>query len=107
VINQKVTDFDPQSEYKQDMAKMGYKQGENGQWHKQSKQAYSREADPEIAASYNPKAGVAEGSGKGGFHGDGASKIFMGQVAWRKRMQKRQTKPAASRHKIVCRKLPQ
>lgn len=78
VINQKVTDFDPQSEYKQDMGKMGYKQDENGQWHKQSKQAYSREADPEIAASYNPKAGVAEGSGKGGFHGDGASKNLYG-----------------------------
>ena len=74
VINQKVTDFDPQSEYKRDMGKMGYKQDENGQWHKQSKQAFSREADPEIAASYNPKAGVAEGSGKGGFHGEGASK---------------------------------
>ncbi|MCW5004393.1 hypothetical protein M7963_23185 [Enterobacter roggenkampii] len=78
VINQKVTDFDPQSEYKQDMAKMGYKQDENGQWHKQSKQAYSREADPEIAASYNPKAGVAEGSGKGGFHGEGTSKNLYG-----------------------------
>ena len=78
VINQKVADFDPQSEYKQDMARMGYKQDENGQWHKQSKQAYSREADPEIAASYNPKAGVAEGSGKGGFHGDGASKNLYG-----------------------------
>jgi hypothetical protein len=36
VINQKVADFDPQSEYKRDMAKMGYKQDENGQWHKQS-----------------------------------------------------------------------
>ncbi|EML5873525.1 hypothetical protein RFE93_004960 [Klebsiella pneumoniae] len=78
VINLKVTDFDPQSEYKQGMAKMGYKQGENGQWHKQSKQAFSREADPEIAASYNPKAGVAEGSGKGGFHGEGASKNLYG-----------------------------
>ena len=78
VINQKVADFDPQSEYKQDMARMGYKQDENGQWHKQSRQAYSREADPEIAASYNPKAGVAEGSGKGGFHGDGTNKNLYG-----------------------------
>lgn len=78
VINQKVADFSPQSEYNRDMARMGYKQDENGQWHKQSKQAYSREADPEIAASYNPKAGVAEGSGKGGFHGDGASKNLYG-----------------------------
>lgn len=78
VINQKVTDFDPQSEYKRDMAKMGYKQDENGQWHKQSKQAYSREADPEITANYNPKAGVAESSGKGGFYGDGASKNLYG-----------------------------
>ena len=78
VINQKVADFDPQSEYKRDMARMGYKQDENGQWHKQSRQAYSREADPEIAASYNPKAGVAEGSGKGGFHGDGTSKNLYG-----------------------------
>lgn len=78
VINQKVADFDPQSEYKQDMARMGYKQDENGQWHKQSRQAYSREADPEIAASYNPKAGVAEGSGNGGFHGDGTNKNLYG-----------------------------
>lgn len=78
VINQKVAGFDPQSEYKQGMAKMGYKQDENGQWHKQSKQAFSREADPEIAASYNPKAGVAEGSGKGGVHGEGASKNLYG-----------------------------
>lgn len=78
VINQKVADFDPQSEYKQDMAKMGYKQDENGQWHKQSKQAYSREADPEITSNHNPKAGVADGSGKGGFHGDGTNKNLYG-----------------------------
>ena len=78
VINQKVADFDPQSEYKRDMARMGYNQDENGQWHKQSRQAFSREADPEIAASYNPKAGVAEGSGKGEFHGDGTSKNLYG-----------------------------
>lgn len=78
VINQKVADFDPQSEYKQDMAKMGYKQDENGQWHKQSRQAYSREADPEITSNDNPKAGVAEGSGKGGFHGDGTNKNLYG-----------------------------
>lgn len=78
IINQKVADVDPQKSYQQDMAKMGYEQDENGQWHKQSKQAFSREADPEITANYNPKAGVAEGSGKGGFHGGGASKNFYG-----------------------------
>lgn len=78
VIEQKVADFDPQETYKQDMAKMGYVQDDNGQWHKQSKQAYSREADPEIAANYNPKAGVAEGSGKGGFYGDGVDKNLYG-----------------------------
>lgn len=78
VINQKVADFAPQSEYNRDMARMGYKHDENGHWHKQSKQAYSREADPEIAASYNPKAGVAEGSGKGGFYGDGTNKNLYG-----------------------------
>lgn len=78
IINQKVADFDPQKTYQQDMAKMGYKQDENGQWHKQSKQAYSREADPEIAANYNPKAGVAENSGKGGFYEDGANKNLYG-----------------------------
>ncbi|HHG8951969.1 TPA: hypothetical protein ACPYVY_000831 [Citrobacter freundii] len=78
VINQKVADFDPQSEYKRDMAKMGYKQDENGQWHKQSKLAYSREADPEITGHYNPKAGVAENSGKGGFYGGGANKNLYG-----------------------------
>lgn len=78
IINQKVADFDPQKTYQQDMAKMGYQQDENGQWHKQSKQAYSREADPEITAHYNPKAGVAESSGKGGFYGGGASKNLYG-----------------------------
>lgn len=78
IINQKVAEFDPQKTYQQDMAKMGYKQDANGQWHKQSKQAYSREADPEIAANYNPKAGVAEGSGKGGFYGDEANKNLYG-----------------------------
>ncbi|EPB4339003.1 hypothetical protein QNZ44_003048 [Enterobacter kobei] len=78
IINQKVANFDPQKTYQQDMAKMGYKQDENGQWHKQSKQAYSREADPEIAANYDPKAGVAENSGKGGFYGDGANKNLYG-----------------------------
>lgn len=78
VINQKVADFDPQKTYQQDMEKMGYTQDGNGQWHKQSKQAYSREAAPEIAAHYDPKAGVAEGSGKGGFYGDGANKNLYG-----------------------------
>ncbi|SNY61270.1 hypothetical protein [Enterobacter sp. CC120223-11] len=75
IINQKVADFDPQKTYQQDMTKMGYKQDENGQWHKQSKQAFSREADPEIAANYNPSAGRDTSlTGKGGFYGDGASK---------------------------------
>lgn len=37
IINQKVADFDPQEAYRQEMAKMGYKQDEHGQWQKQSR----------------------------------------------------------------------
>lgn len=37
IINQKVADFDPQEAYRQDMARMGYKQDEHGQWQKQSR----------------------------------------------------------------------
>ncbi len=81
IINQKVADFDPQKTYQQDMAKMGYKQDENGQWHKQSKQAYSREADPEIAANYDPKAGLLKIQEKEGSMETEPIKIFMVRVA--------------------------
>ncbi|HEM8799413.1 TPA: hypothetical protein U2R02_005044 [Klebsiella michiganensis] len=40
IINQNTPALDPQAAYKQDMEKMGYEQGQDGQWRKKSKPAY-------------------------------------------------------------------
>lgn len=40
IINQSVLALDPQAAYKRDMEKMGYEQGQDGQWRKKSKAAY-------------------------------------------------------------------
>lgn len=54
IIEQRVTDYDPQEALKRDMNRMGYKQDADGQWHKQSRgipTPITPESDAEIKAA--------------------------------------------------------
>lgn len=55
IINQKVADFDPQEAYRQDMARMGYKQDEHGQWQKQSRLVPTESTPYDIKANEEMK----------------------------------------------------